>query len=433
MTVTEQCIFYLASEKTFYRSIQRMTVTGIIAEYNPFHNGHQYQIDWVRKELKSDYIVVAMSGDYVQRGTPAILSKHTRAEMALLCGADLVLELPVQFSSASAEGFSTGAVSLLDGTGVVTHLCFGSESGDTGRFLLTADLLNEEPAPYRTLLKKHLREGRSYPAARSLALCEYADAFHLPVSGREIAALLSSPNNILGIEYCRAIRRLKSNIAPVTLKRTGAGYHEQDLCGDSAPSATAIRSFLKQHSAFGLLSDKIPKEALEILLSGVKANAFVEEADLDLLLHYALLSSGDTYGEFLDISPEIAARIKNRLNEYRGFVQFCDLLKTKEITRTRIQRALLHLLLGIRSAPQRVPYARVLGFRREALPLLNEIKKRGSLPLITKPANASSLISLEASAFLEENTRASNIYESILCHKSRKPFKHEYQKQLVIL
>ena len=143
----------------------------------PFITATLYQIDWVKKELKSDYIVVAMSGDYVQRGTPAILPKHTRAEMALLCGADLVLELPVQFSSASAEGFSTGAVSLLDGTGVVTHLCFGSESGDTGRFLLAADLLNEEPALYRTLLQKHLREGRSYPAARSLALCEYADRF----------------------------------------------------------------------------------------------------------------------------------------------------------------------------------------------------------------------------------------------------------------
>ena len=146
-----------------------MTVTGIIAEYNPFHNGHQYQIDWVRKELKSDYIVVAMSGDYVQRGTPAILSKHTRAEMALLCGADLVLELPVQFSSASAEGFSTGAVSLLDGTGVVTHLCFGSESGDAAACQKLGRVLAREPEEFQNFLRSFLKEGLSFPAARKKA------------------------------------------------------------------------------------------------------------------------------------------------------------------------------------------------------------------------------------------------------------------------
>ena len=197
-----------------------MNVTGIIAEYNPFHMGHLHQIKYIKETLQSDYIVIAMSGDFVQRGAPGLLPKHIRAEMALRCGADLVLELPVQFSSASAEFFAHGGVSLLNGLGVVDQLCFGSEEGNTEGMLLAARILNQEPAEYQTLLQTYLKQGMSFPAARNKALNNYLRL--LPGSTHQTVSpeLLSSPNNILGIEYCRAILSLNSHMKPVTLKKS---------------------------------------------------------------------------------------------------------------------------------------------------------------------------------------------------------------------
>lgn len=414
-----------------------MNVTGIIAEYNPFHNGHLYQLSYAKEKLKADYIIVAMSGDYVQRGAPALLPKHIRAEMALLGGADLVLELPAQFSSASAEFFAEGGVSLLEGTGAVTELCFGSEEGHVENMLLIARILTEEPEAYRTLLRQHLKEGRSFPCARNLALDRYLRASSLPVSAETASRLLSSPNNILGIEYCKALLKRKSSIKPVTLKRKGSGYHEAELKSRQAPSATAIRTHLQKSpkdTDTSPLKELMPEASLRLLESSVKRNGYLTEADFDLLLHYRLLSlTPEQTAEFQDISPELARRIQNRLNDYQGFSQFCELLKTREITRTRIQRGLMHVLLGIRKTPEEIPYARVLGFRRDAAPLLKEIKKRGILPLLTRPADAPELLSPGALAFLETNTRASNIYESLLCHKEGRAFTHEYQKPVVIL
>ncbi|MEF2771025.1 MAG: nucleotidyltransferase family protein, partial [Blautia caecimuris] len=237
-----------------------MNVTGIIAEYNPFHLGHLHQIAYVREKLNSDYIIVAMSGDFVQRGTPALLSKYIRAEAALLCGADLVLELPVQVSSASAEFFAGGAVSLLNGSGVVDQLCFGSEEGSVEGMQLAARILNEEPQGFRDLLKNSLKQGMSFPAARSQALGKYLCTLH-SLSEKNLSAfsdtLLSSPNNILGIEYCRALLRLNSTIKPVTLKREGSGYHDLTLKNNQAPSASAVRAFLSEKSGRTPSSDSV--------------------------------------------------------------------------------------------------------------------------------------------------------------------------------
>lgn len=411
-----------------------MNVTGIIAEYNPFHKGHQYQISYVKNKLKADYIVVVMSGDFVQRGTPALLPKHLRAEMALRGGADLVLELPVQSSSSSAEFFAEGAVSLLEGIGTVTDLCFGSEEGQTEGMLNAARILNEEPETYREYLRQSLKAGFSFPAARNQALLQYASNASLSVSGKEISRLLSSPNNILGIEYCRALLKKHSSIKPVTLKRKGAGYHEKELTSHQAPSASAIRAFLEKSPDCSALKEWLPEGSLSLLQNAAAADSFLTEKDLDLLLHYRLLTlTAEQMMEFHDISSDLAQRVCRQLNKYQGFSQFSDLLKTKEITRARIQRGLLHLLLGVRTPAREVPFAHVLGFRREASPLLKEIKKRGTIPLLTKLASASDHLSSEALAFLDVNTRASNIYESMLCKKERRAFVHEYQKPVVIL
>lgn len=209
-----------------------MKVVGIIAEYNPFHRGHEYQIRYVRETLGADYVIVAMSGDFVQRGAPALMEKYLRAEMALLGGADLVLELPIQVSTASAEGFAAGGVSLLDGLGCVDELCFGSECGDTEILMETARILVAEPPVYRDFLQKNLRDGMSFPLARSRALTSYVakSAISDVSSGdghfifpEQMDSILSSPNNILGIEYCKALLRQNSSIRPMRFSEKEVG------------------------------------------------------------------------------------------------------------------------------------------------------------------------------------------------------------------
>ena len=435
-----------------------MKVTGIIAEYNPFHKGHKYQIDYCKKKLNSDYVIVAMSGDYVQRGTPALLPKHVRAEMALRCGADLVLEMPVSVSTASAEAFAMGGVSMLDGLHIVDSLCFGSEYGEVSALMELAEILVEEPEEYRQLLKEFLSNGLSFPSARCQALTEYFKNPHnftgddfdgvLTPLLNQIVQILNSPNNILGIEYCKALLRLKSNIKPVTLKRQGMGYHEtlaetdgsdRFSCtdGNTFASASAIRELLKATltpETISRIASQVPDEISLLLASSLQRNEFLTEDVLDPLLSYCILKENASgLSTYLDVSRDLAERIVNRSNEINGFLQAASLLKTKELTQTRIQRALLHIILGIREVPATVPYARALGFRKESSALLKEIKDSSSISLITKLADADSLLSEAGKVLLSETTFASNIYEKLLCQKSGRNFVHEYQNQLVIL
>lgn len=408
-----------------------MKIAGIIAEYNPFHKGHEYQIAYTKEYLGADYIIIAMSGDYVQRGTPALLPKHIRTEMALKCGADLVLELPVSVSTASAELFAKGGVQLLENLGVVDFLCFGSESGSVSDLKALSSLLVEEPAEYKRALKQYLSQGKSFPSARALALQEYCQTVS-DDSLKRAGEILLSPNNILGIEYCKALLRLKSSIEPCTLKREGAGYHDTSLFHQN-PSASAIRKhFLSSENDLKNMEGALPKEVFPVLLKAFTENAFLTEEDLSLLLHYRLLEE-QTPEHFLDVSPELSRRIYNTRNKYQNFSQFVSLLKTKELTQTRIQRALLHLLLQIRETPENIPFARVLGFRRESTPLLKEIKKRSSIPLVTKVSDAAKILAEPDQKLLYEMVFASNVYESILCQKTGKPFRHEFEKQLVII
>ena len=435
-----------------------MKVTGIIAEYNPFHKGHKYQIDYCKKKLNSDYVIVAMSGDYVQRGTPALLPKHVRAEMALRCGADLVLEMPVSVSTASAEAFAFGGVSMLDGLHIMDSLCFGSEYGEVSALMELAEILVEEPEEYRQLLKEFLSNGLSFPSARCQALTEYfrnphnftGDDFDgvLTPLLNQIVQILNSPNNILGIEYCKALLRLKSNIKPVTLKRQGMGYHEtlaetdgsdRFSCtdGNTFASASAIRELLKTTltpETISRIASQVPDEISLLLASSLQRNEFLTEDALDPLLSYCILKeNADSFCSYLDVSRDLAERIMNRSNELNGFLQAASFLKTKELTQSRIQRALLHIILGIREVPATVPYARVLGFRRESSTLLKEIKDSSSIPLITKLADANSLLDESGRSFLYETVFSSNLYEKLLCQKSSRNFVHEYQKQIVIL
>ena len=437
-----------------------MKTAGIIAEYNPFHKGHEYQIRYTKERLKADYVIVAMSGDYVQRGTPALISKHARAEMALRCGADLVLEMPVSVSTASAEAFAMGGVSLLDSLGVVDMLCFGSESGEISALKELAEILVEEPEEYKKLLKSFLSEGLTFPAARSQALTEYfknprnfsGDDFDgvLTPLLNEVTQILSTPNNILGIEYCKALLRLNSRIRPVTIRREGMGYHETTVPeGDSASpspdlqsstdffaSATAIRSLIQDPDTktANILSSQIPPDAFYVFKKALDSGEFLTENSLDSILSYCLMKENvESLSSYMDVSEDLARRIINQQNLLTSFSQSIAVLKTRELTQTRIQRALLHIILNIHTVPTQIPFARVLGFCRESSELLSQIKQHSRIPLITKLADAQNLLDSEGNQILSETVFSSNLYEKLLCLKTGRKFCHESQKQLIII
>lgn len=428
-----------------------MKTAGIIAEYNPFHKGHAYQLQYTREVLGADFVIVAMSGDFVQRGTPALLSKHIRTKMALEGGADLILELPVSISCASAEFFASGGINLLDSLGVIDFLSFGSEHDAMPLFLEAAKILTDEPEDFRLELQNALKCGNSFPAARNQALLSYLsahqneDSFTLPDN------FFASPNNILGIEYCKAIYKQKSAITPTAILRQGAGYHDTTLTNQVFPSASGIRRHLssslstpflkhtvssenKDHLPSDSFQNWIPKASLPVFMEALKKYGMISENNLDLLLHYRLLSETyETLITYQDVSPELARRILNCRNQYQGFSQFTLLLKTRELTQTRIQRALLHILLGIRTIPKSIPYARILGFRRSAGSLLKAIKENSRIPVLTKLADAEKSLDSEALSLLEETTFASNLYESLIQNQTNGVFRHEYTKPVVIL
>ena len=417
-----------------------MKVVGVIAEYNPFHNGHKYQLDRLREETGADYIVIAISGNFLQRGVPALCDKYTRAKMALSCGADLVLEIPTIWATASAEYFARGGVSVLKNTGVLTHLGFGAESDNLDGLKQIASILKNEPEYYKDELSFALKKGVSFPSARKTALRStlYVTGHEMPES--EINTLLDSPNNILALEYLKA---LPDYISPVLIPRKGAGYHDTQIDAP-LPSATAIRSVLFDKNtplAMNLLSNAIPEAAFTILKDIVSNNAFLDTEDISEILGYRLLSLQTLgYTDFADCSEDFSNKIINSLKHYTGFDTFCQILKSKDLTYTRICRSLLHILLDIQTLDYEngcecgyAPYLRILGFKKASSELLSEIKNKASVPMISKVADAASILSPEANMVFEKDLYAASIYHQLLTLKKGQPVANDFTNQIVIL
>lgn len=416
------------------REISMKTV-GIIAEYNPFHNGHAYQIAKAKELTGADYCIVVMSGDFVQRGAPAFMNKYLRTECALKNGADIVLELPVYFALSSAEYFASGAVALLDKLGVTDTLCFGSECGDISLLSEFASQLLTESDKFKEVLNRQLKCGLSFPAARNAAI--EASAPHLS-SHMEI---LTNPNNILGIEYCKALYKRSSSIVPHTICRAGSSYHEASL-DERYSSALAIRSALTGTGSLDSIRNQVPPSVYTLLEEHCGIDCPVLPDDLSALLHYQLLSEQATgYTNHPDIDQDFSDRISHMLPRYHHYTSFCEQLKTKNRTYTRISRSLMHILLHITREEFAaycnagyILYARMLGFRKDALPLLSAIKEKSTVPLISKLADADSVLTPLGSHMLAKDIYVSHIYEMI----SRQKFHteeaseiSEYRKQII--
>ena len=411
-----------------------MKVTGIIAEYNPFHRGHAYQIQRARQITEADYIVIVMSGCFTQRGTPALLDKYDRARMALSGGADLVLELPVRYACASAEAFAGGAVWILNQLHCVDYLCFGSETGDTSALLRSADLLHaaqEQPA-YREALKKGMKNGLSFPAARAQALEAFTE---------NASPLPATPNDILGLEYCRALRRSHSSIRPAAVPRRGAGYHDETLQGrEGFSSASAIRHALQESGCLQDIREELPEQTLPLWEEALREGGPVWEEDFFPLLAYRLLMLGETqepgvFSCFSDVSPELSEKLCRSLYTLSGWQDTCRKLKSRDLAYTRINRCLTHILLDLRSEALEEArqtgfpgYLRILGFSEAARPLLTLIGKQTASPLITRPAEAQKVLPPDGLSVFREEIRASHIYQSVKAGKYGKPFRNEYQR-----
>lgn len=409
-----------------------MKIVGIVVEYNPFHRGHAYHIEQARRLTGADAVIAVMSGDFVQRGTPAVFSKYTRAEMALRGGADVVLELPVCYATASAETFAAGAVSLLDLLGCVDSLCFGCESGELSALSQVAHILTEEPEDYRDALRQALRRGDPFPLARekAVSLC----------TGRpDFSALLREPNNILGIEYIKALLCRGSRITPYAIKRRGAGYHDTSLA-ESYSSASAIRETLFAESGDrpSLPEEQIPESARRIFLDHPEKLVPIRSKDFSLLLKYRLLTeTRETLCSYSDVTEELANRILTYRNQYLNFEQFCALLKNKAYTYTRISRALLHILLAQKTSDLQAYhadgfhyYARLLGFRKDASEVLSQISASSAIPLISRIASPPPLCEA-GTHMLSADIAAANLYESVVTDKYGLPFTHEYGHPMI--
>lgn len=405
-----------------------MKIVGLITEYNPFHAGHLYHMQQARELTGADYCVVLMSGSFVQRGEPAIFDKYLRTKTALLAGADLVLEIPAAFSTASAHEFAAYGVALLSAIGV-DAVVFGSECGQIEILKQAAYALNHESAEFRERLRKGLKAGLTYPQARAKAL-EMEDTW---------ASVLSSPNNILGIEYLRAAEDLHSLMEFYTISRKGSGYHEDTLADANFPSASAIRGIIRN----SLSKDK---DLLDILASHLPAvthpaytgavPVFVD--DFSELLNAAILQMQATFS-IADLSPELAARLAKPPYFPLSFEKRIQALKTRQLTYTRVSRALLHLALGMREEDISrwkdegyALYARILGFRRQSSPLLSCLHKKSSIPLITKMADASQSLAPSALALLEQEVYASHLYQTVRMKRSG-VFQNEYTEGLVFV
>lgn len=387
--------------------IEKPLITGIVAEFNPLHLGHQYLIQKI-KQSSPGGLAVVMSGNYVQRGEPAAFYKWPRALAALSCGADLVLELPVSFSVAGAERFAFGAVSILNALGCVDQLAFGSESGDVLTLFTIAQAL-QSPA-FQSAVKSHLSFGLPFAAARQAAAQELLG---------DAAALLREPNNILGIEYCKALLRTRSSMQPITIQRIGSA-HDAPLSPEThIASASQIRKHIQQKEPYSAF---VPKGAYPIFererLAG-RAPASLAPLENAILSRLRTMSR-EELSQLPDISEGLENRIFSSIRNSTSLEQLLFSIKSKRYSHARIRRILLSALLGLnqRELPETPAYIRILAFNETGRNMLRNIRRTATLPIVTNAADFAPLNS-DAIAMFETECRTTDLYS--LCTPEKGP------------
>lgn len=399
-----------------------MNISAIIAEYNPLHNGHVYHIQQTKELTKADGLICIMSGNFVQRGQPAIIDKWLRTKSALLSGIDLIIELPVLYSISSAEIFSFGAVSLLNSLKVVDSLCFGSEAGNIDGIYYIADILQNEPEQYTAFLKEYLKTGLPFHSARSKALKEYINSENASISGEVLDETIKCSNNILAIEYCKSLIKLQSKIKPYTIQRQGASYNDESITS-AFPSATAVRTFIKDNKKLENLRSSLPDASFSMLKSLKKNNYdFTYDNKIFPFIKYKCSTNKNLIENIPDASEGLGNKIYNMILQSKNFEELMSGIKTKRYSYTRLARILCQYFIGFENydtlnmRKMSCPYAKVLGFNQNGIEILKEIKNNTDFPIYTKLPKekfCDSLLKLDLQATRAYSTLNSsiNIYD----------------------
>ena len=386
-------------------------VLAIIAEYNPFHNGHLYQFQKAKKDTDSKYSIAILGGNFTQRGSTSIIDKWSKAQMALDNGFDLVVELPLLYSISSAENFAEGAIKLLDSMKIVDFLSFGTETNNLEILDRIATILYEEPKAFKSLLSIELRKGVSFPKARSNALMMYLKDI------KKYANILSSPNNILAIEYLKALKKYKSIIKPYSIQRFEAEYNSNKISGNIA-SSTAIRNIIKDDN-IPLLKKLLPESSFSILFENIKNGHIVSDLSVfekEIIYNLRKMSITDVKN-LPDVSEGLEHLIKKASDSCNSLDELFNIISTKRYTKTRLQRILLYSLIGISKndmdmSKKVYPYMRVLAFNDKGKFLVSEIAKANpKLEIITSVKRFMDLnTNKNYKTMMQKEILATNIY-----------------------
>ena len=345
-------------------------ILGIVSEYNPFHNGHLHHLEVSKQITKTDFSVVVMSGNFVQRGDTSLINKWVKTEMALKAGIDLVIELPTVYAISSAENFADGAIKILNSLGVVDFVSFGSEIGEITPLNDIANILYREPKEFSSLITAQLKSGLSFPRAREIAINQFFG------TSKKYSEILNNPNNVLGIEYLKSLKKHRSHIRPLTIKRDYSDYNSTKVKKGIA-SATAIRTMIENKKNVHYV---VPFETYELLDEEINSgriipNLSVFEKEIIYTLRRMTLSE---IANIPDVSEGLENKIKLAANNFNTLPELIANIKSKRYTQSRIQRILLYALLNItqkdiNSSKRVTPYIRVLGFNKHGKRIISAI------------------------------------------------------------
>ena len=409
-----------------------MNILGLVVEYNPFHNGHLYHLLKSKEITKATHTVSIMSGNFLQRGEPALFDKYTRARAAVENGVDLVIELPTLFACQSAEIFSHGAIATLNSLNCINSICFGSEVGNIDILYTISKILVNEPNEFKISLKKYLNDGMLFPTARSNALFDYINENNLvDISKDELLSILNSSNNILGIEYIKSLLKLKSNIKPYTITRINSEYNSESI-DSSICSATAIRKALKNTDDISFASKVVPLPTYNILKTNIEKsfNPIFDEMFFDILSSIILRDSNEL-DKYFDVNEGIENKIYQSIFTSSNLEELHSLVKSKRYTLTKIKRALNNVLLGITKDDMAlvkdmnyIPYIRVLAFNDKGREILKAIKNNSEINIINKFSKISfAMDDAKFKTLIDYDIKASNMYNMIYYKNNRQLLK----------
>ncbi len=402
-------------------------ILGIIAEYNPFHNGHSYHIKKAKELASSDYVVAIMTGNFTQRGNTSIMNKWEKAKIALENEVDMVIELPTVYATSSAENFASGSIKILKELGFITHISFGMEADSVEGLDNIAELLLKEPRNYINILKEELAKGVSYPKAREQAIVKY-------FNDKKYEEIISEPNNILAIEYLKAMKRYKLDVKVVGIKREKVSYNSKNVVNEYA-SATAIRHLLLSNN-FEEIARTVPKSTMKVLTENVKNNTCVLDlTEFEKMIIYKLrtMSTEEIYN-IPDVTEGLENVIKTAVSKTNNLLELIELIKSKRYTQTRIQRILVHILLeitkkDIEMSAKAIPYIRILGVTKNGKKLLSFIKSKNIITSVKSFEEVN--LNRNYKRMLDIDKRATDVYT--IAYKNNSTGNLDYISKLLVI